>query len=359
MAELPIPPEDEVGLLDNLVTIRNVSDLDKNLGREKMLAIINQKGIGNRRGEVPIVVQGRARRDRNSSGTGIKKSSIDRYTTFWNECLLFCLMAGLYTDGIIFDRAICPNCPPTVAVRTLQLILMYFCHEAGSLLCYPNSDVPVRCHLLGHTNEFIHCCSSWASGNTIDIFKSAVSCLHRAYTRTRVEYEEKCRDCVDLHKENERTMGCHDHFGAPVLTRKGNPTHDDDFRSFFNFKKEVADEIRPSRTNLQLLPHELRMIRTELLSRNKIFDFMIWTILIVGIKGYLRAQEDLTLEISSFDRSYFQLLTDRIVQLCMAIRGKTKRSKPSLLKICDDQSCPEFSSLRTLLLWLAVTGIED
>jgi hypothetical protein len=45
------------------------------------------------------------------------------------------------------------------------------------------------------------------------------------------------------------------------------------------------------KTKLQLLPHELRKLRELLLSHNTLFDTMMWTIIIVSVKAFLRSDE--------------------------------------------------------------------
>jgi hypothetical protein len=107
-----------------------------------------------------------------------------------------------------------------------------------------------------------------------------------------------------------------------------------------------------------LRPAEVRKLRHHLLKGGTQFELMLWTLMILGIKGFLHAEENSTLRVEDFPPDYFKAQDNFIQRLCMKINGK-KDHYDVMLAIFDDNVCPKLSSMRTLLLWIAVSGITS
>ena len=111
-----------------------------------------------------------------------------------------------------------------------------------------------------------------------------------------------------------------------------------------------------SRHTFAFYPDELRHLRLYLLSTNQKYKLMIWTIMLVGIKGFLRTDEVLNLKVEDLPQEYFAVTQNNVEGLCMTVQGKTDQEK-EYLAIWDDKECTDLSPSRALLIWLAVTGI--
>jgi hypothetical protein len=333
--------EEEEEEEENAPVFRNtppltISDDDRNQSLNMMRDVVISRGLANRVMDVPKVIL-----PKGDGRPGPSERTLKGYKSRWRQAFNFCVAAGFYEEGIIFARSICPNRPPTVSVEVAKLIIMFHTGSPGSILIHPTTAMPVMSHLAESAGQPIQCCGTWRSKNTIDGFKSALSFIHEQYDRTKGDYDEACEDCL-----TNQIHGCEEHRRGPRLRRRGNPAYD---RTFIRFcLKAMTDATKTHgkpRSNTYLVPHEVRMIRTELLSRNTLFDLMIWTIVILSIKAFLRANEGLELDMSDFLHDYLHVLEDRISQLCIEVMGKTDTCKVKLL-IKDDTECAEFSSMR-------------
>jgi hypothetical protein len=306
---------------------RRLTEADHVKGLDKMLVLIasreeDRQQYGNLRYPEPIVTP-----------KSLKPKTVKQYKGMWRTSLEFCIEAGFYEAGIIFARGICPSRPPTVPLVVAKLIVHFHCNPKDEILCYPGTEHPVLSGCIGSIGQPIRSVGTWKSPSAIDTFRGALAYVHTCYARTNVEYSKICGECCERPRAD---MGCSDHAGNPCLTRRGNPARSRDFKTFINVTKDELDHV--GKTNLQLLPHELRKLRELLLSRNTLFDTMIWTIIIVSVKAFLRSDEGLNLEMKDFKRQYFQVALQKISRLCFEVKGKTD-PHPVKLAVNDDLAC--------------------
>jgi hypothetical protein len=85
---------------------------------------------------------------------------------------------------------------------------------------------------------------------------------------------------------------------------------------------------------------------------------MLWTIIILGIKMFLRIEEALELTIEQFVEEYFQVTGDEVKALCAKIKGKRDDSWLHFM-IWNDEDCPEFSASYAVLIWVELAGITS
>jgi len=122
-------------------------------------------------------------------------------------------------------------------------------------------------------------------------------------------------------------------------------------------EKYIAQHYE-ARSTYAFLPGELRELRNHLLSFNELFPLMIWTIIIVGIKLFLRVEEVLTMDMSQFDEDFFVVTEDAIQGLCVKIKAKRDPRELHFM-MWDDLDCSEFSPVRAILIWLHASGIKS
>ena len=152
--------------------------------------------------------------------------------------------------------------------------------------------------------------------------------------------------------------GCRIHPGKPQYWPRGNVTRDADFKTEVAKWDTYIGAHYESKSAIILLPGELRDIRTHLLSHNDSYHLMLWTIIIVGVKLFLRCEEAIELTVEQFVMEYFQVDADAVVGLCAKIKGK-RDAKWGHFMLWHDSECPEFSASSAVLVWLHVSGIKS
>jgi hypothetical protein len=91
---------------------------------------------------------------------------------------------------------------------------------------------------------------------------------------------------------------------------------------------------------------------------NSLTGFMIYVMMLAGIKLFLRIQEVIAMTIDKFETVY-QVIDERGIQgLCVRVKGKTDPDWVYLM-IWKDEKNPEFCLLRHLLVWISLAGIKS
>jgi hypothetical protein len=85
---------------------------------------------------------------------------------------------------------------------------------------------------------------------------------------------------------------------------------------------------------------------------------MIWTMIITGVKLFLRVEEVIKMKVEDFAERYFVVTENNVEGLCVYIDVK-KEKKETPFAIWDDKDCPEFSAVKAILLWLSFSGIRS
>ena len=135
--------------------------------------------------------------------------------------------------------------------------------------------------------------------------------------------------------------------GAPRYWISGSVTTSKDFKKQMTNVLHYANEHYEARSTVAFLPSELRIIRQFLLSANSLPHLMLWCIIVIGVRLFLRIDEVLELTVEQFVTEYFVVTGRDIKGLLVKIQGKRDK-KPVHLSLWDDLDCPEFSPLRPL-----------
>lgn len=284
------------------------------------------------------------------------ESSISRYETVWKAALDFCIEISDYDSAMIFAREICPADPLPMSPDTAILCLRFHVQEKGTMLKHHKTDEPVVSSL---TRQPLVCQGDWRSESSISAYSSALAKVHMHYSSTCGEYCEDCEECGKIPIEQvQKGEGCRRHPGCPNYWRSGKPNKAPDFSNNRGMMIDYVKSHYTARHTFAFYPGELRNIRIFLLSANDTYKLMLWTIMLVGIKGFLRIDEALNLQVEDLPQDYFAVSANNVEALCMTVQGKTDQEKKHLA-IWDDKECPDFSPSRTLLIWLAVSGIKS
>ena len=283
-------------------------------------------------------------------------SSINRYGSFWRAALDFCIEVSDYDSAMIFAREICPADPLPMSVETSIACIRFHVQEKGTVLKHHKTDQPIMSSL---TKEPLLCLGDWKSTDTVSLYCSALSKVHMHYSSTNGDYCEACDECGKIPMEELlKGVGCRRHLGCPKYWRCGSPTSSAEFKNNQAIMTDYASAHYIARHTFAFYPGELRDVRRYLLSANNTYKMMIWTIMLVGIKGFLRIEEALNLKVEDLPQDYFVVTQHSVEGLCMTVQGKTDQEK-QFLAIWDDKECPDFSPARALLIWLALSGITS
>jgi hypothetical protein len=86
--------------------------------------------------------------------------------------------------------------------------------------------------------------------------------------------------------------------------------------------------------------------------------FMIYVIMLVGIKLFLRIEEVIGMSVAHFVIDYFIVNSNNDIQgLCVQVKGKTDDDWVHLM-LWRDIDCPEFCVVTHLLLWIELIGFK-
>ena len=119
------------------------------------------------------------------------------------------------------------------------------------------------------------------------------------------------------------------------------------------------------KSNLQLSPWDLRRIRSYLTSdfeKNDsqwIENMKLWTMIIVGVRLFLRCDEIISMKTNDFVEN-LQLINDHGTVNTVAVKVKGKSDKiPQILLIHNDFKCTDLCALKHLLFWMKCSGVQD
>jgi hypothetical protein len=326
----------------------------RNEGLNKIQNRIRELGLNNDP-SVQVVISG--------ATDSAEQSTIDRYKGYWRGLEAFCIEIGDYDSAMIVSRNICPSRPPPVKMDTAIAFLKFqvepkVCEESGApnILLHHLTQQPVVSAVTGLP---MVCQENWNCVPTIKLYAASLEKLHGKYETTRGVYIEACDECIEMHRLTRQACALHTGMGGAKLVTVGNPRQGDEFKNVVKQMLKVAVDRDLSRSTFAYAPHELRAIRDHCLATNNLYDMMIWTIMIIGIKLFLRVDEVLSLTVEDFQTNLFVLNKLNVTGLMVEVFGKSEKKdgRKVILSLWDDKDCPDFSGTRALMLWLVKSGI--
>jgi hypothetical protein len=327
------------------VTVRN------NIMMVKVKEKIDELGLDTTSPQIQIIGRNKAL----ELGTDkAKQISIDKYKCYWNGLRDFCLALGEYDSAIIMCRDICPSDPPPVKLDVAIHYGRYKVQEPGTPLLHYETNAPVK----DKDGNPLYCVGEWTGRSTVKDYGSALNKLHDHYESGRGDYIQECKECCLIPLARlKKGEGCRKHLGAPRVWRTGCPSKHVSFRNDNSSLIQYVLAHYSAKTTFAFNPGMLRDLRIYLLSSNNMYNMMVWTILLVCIKGFLRIEEALQLTMENLKEQYFVVKEDTIEGLAMEVQGKCDE-EPITMAMWDDSECPDFSPSRVLMIWIALTGIK-
>lgn len=121
---------------------------------------------------------------------------------------------------------------------------------------------------------------------------SAVGSVHSERGHNKQPFQDACKDCWNMElKYGDHNNGCIRHRGSPCLWRRGDPrTQEVVTNAIKQAGKDSASYV--AQGDSPLLPNELISLRASLLQdQNPLWGFMIWVMILIGCKLFLREEE--------------------------------------------------------------------
>ncbi len=200
------------------------------------------------------------------------------------------------------------------------------------------------------------CDGGWDNPKNAEHFAATIGDAHVANDRGG-QYYDHCDACRALPTE-ERYKGCEHHFGEPRLCNKGNPTDHIVFKNVMATLNQLAeDEGYEEHGSSQLLPSDLRMLNTNLLSSGTIIGLQTWVIIISSVKQAWRHDDFYDLDLEHFLPHHFHVCHDCLSAIAMEVNGKADK-KWIKQKAHVDNEHPELCPVRPMLICVHLVGVK-
>ena len=303
-----------------------------------------------------IVITGMTK-DGTPGTNACKQTTIDRYEQTWNGLRDFCFLTGDYTSAMLLSREYCPADPPPMSLEAAIHYPRFRVQKEGDPLLHYQTGQPVLDIINGRP---IKCRGDWRSANGLDNYRSSIAKLHSHYSTTQDKtYEESCPACVAMGLPAiQQGCGCETHPGAKArYWSRGNVTVSPTFKNHFDQMKKYTAKKYEVRHTIAFTAGQTRDIRDYLLSNNSMSSLMVWTIMILGIKLFGRVEEVLEMKVEDLPTGLFVVTDEDVEALVAELQGKCDGSVQNMV-MWDDKDCTDFSPVRALLIWLAMSGIK-
>ena len=256
----------------------------------------------------------------------------------------FCAIKGDYESMLLM---ITPTPPyaPSMRVETVEEFLR-FKRQAKNM---PLTTFDGSGTIKDIRGEIITTEGHWKAPRQAGIYSAAVSAIH-CQNRKGGEYADACDGCRD------GTCNIQAHSAAPKLLRSGNPTTDCIFKNSMRQRKKDSVGYQEEGAS-QLLPSDLRDLRTTLLNSQSIVDLQTWTIIIVSVCLFLRHDKFHSIKVEQFDPSLFCIKEDQLAWLALRIMGKCDKLWYTF-RLCADDKHPDLCPVRAIAVYSYLIGIK-
>jgi hypothetical protein len=287
--------------------------------------------------------------------------TVETYMQILKHLGNFASRIGDYRTALICDRKKCPHNPHPANPKTIIEFYYWKFYTKGATLMDSETNAPLN-DILGRT---ILCTGDWNSPSGIDKANGALRMLHDAFNSCHGTYQEPCTDCLS---ENMPGTGnasnvkvhasCTYHANQPQLVYCGDPLKSKVYHKNYEQIKKTLKDNHVVKGNCQLLPQQVRTLRACLTTKNDIQDFQMWTMIIVGILLFLRADELLNMTVEHFLMEYTIASQSTVESVSAEVQGKAD-PRPVLLSLYRNDEFPEFCPLRAIFTYLKKTGIRS
>jgi hypothetical protein len=198
------------------------------------------------------------------------------------------------------------------------------------------------------------CTNDWKDPKNVDAFHSAVRLLHDSHGHCG-QYEDHCQKCLAL-APADQYKGCRSHSKNPRLIRRGNPVISQSWKNCV-LASDKDGEKHVRRGCSQLLPSDLRRLRTYLLASNCLVALQLLVIIFIAVRLFLRSDEFANIKFEDILEASTIMKENGVEGVILKVKGKYDDA-PRYLTLWADDECPDLCAVRLLLVYLFLTGIK-
>jgi hypothetical protein len=276
------------------------------------------------------------------------------------DMLRFCYLVQDYESAVVFDRVRTPNNPPPPDADLVKSYLNYKCSTTDTPLMHKGKIVR-DCG----TGTDIFCQAAWHCPTNVSKTFTTIKALQSLHSNLVGDYIEACPACLDVDNEIEeqwKANGCHGscetHASQPRLRKRGDVTTEPNVIAQFKNWRTAMQAGHMRKGNAALCPSEVRKLRRVLVGSGNRDNFKWYTMILVGIKLFLRSDELLCLTVEQFCTKMAQVDPEGVRSLAAWIQGKSDNA-PILLNIYSDPNDFEFDLLHHLLVYVKTFDIQN
>jgi integrase len=292
----------------------------------------------------------------------VESGTKNDYEQRWKHFHAFCILVGFYTCALLLDRDGCPDRPIPVEIDTIRLYVAYMTYSTDDVLVHPDTQETIR-DVMGNV---VYCTATWNSPGNLNKFRASMLALDSLHAElTGPEYLEKCDACYALTTRSRKSRNrpttvthspCDLHTDGARVRSRGCTMNDPKVKLYLAYMANHLKDYK-KKGNIQLLPSEVRRIRTALLAENSIEGLQYWTMVLMGIKLFLRISELISIKVEDFDPELMMLESTSCYVSALAVRIKGKGGDYNWLSMYVDDDFPDLCPIRALLLYISLSGI--
>ena len=320
---------------------------------------------------ITTTLKGDKRGDRKKEIETVQKE----YRPKWEEFSRFAWLVGDARSAVICCDAVRPAKAMPADPETLSLFMQYKVNEPNEPVLFSDGQ-NVSWKRGSNSGKTVLGVAHWSHPVNLRKFRVAVKMVHRLFNNCRNEYQGSCEDCIAASEQNadgsvnkidfaSPNLSCQYRAcircGIPRILPRGDPTTSNVFESCFNSQEKHCENEHVIKGCLALSVKQTRTIRTHLLSDgiNKLRNLQLWTLLLVGIRCFLRCDEVASIDISDFALRAIALNKEkrRVEHLALWVRGKSDKEYV-LLSLWRGDENPEFCPVRAVLIYLAAANLS-
>lgn len=276
------------------------------------------------------------------------------YTKQFRGFFKFLALIGDYDSMLVFHNQKSKLVTESMVSESVALYIIYKTKKSTENLTKLHNKTIMMKDIFG---QEIKCVGHWNAIGNADQFLNAITNIHLTIRQTAA-YTDPCELCINARQSNNNSTGCRFHLGEYKFYRRGNPRYSNEVNKAMIIAKEETQNHR-SKKCAQLLPSEVETLRKYLFSTNKIADYQLYVMILLGIHLFLRFDEVANFSFTQYLPEFTVVRRDGYIEkLLFKVKGKADKHDVYLsLKRNDEflHLCP----VRHLLFYLHIADIKE
>lgn len=282
----------------------------------------------------------------------IADSSYKSYTKQFRGFFRFLALIGDYDSMLVFHNQKCKFITESMKSESVAMYIIYKTEKVTQLLRkVDNANLTVK-DVFG---KDIKCRGEWNFLGNADQFLNAITAIHVSISQDN-NYTTPCTLCVQSRQKNINSTGCNNHAGEFRFYRRGNPRYCKYVKSAMAKARELTSG-HESRRCPQLLPVDIERLRKILFTTNKLSDYQLYVMLLLGIHLFLRFDELANFKIDQYLPQYSIVMNGKVEKILFTVQGKCDKN-PVILQLKRNDEFMHLCPVRHLLFYVHITKLR-